>query len=218
MSTLAELRDLVEADLDDAGNAVWTTDEIDRGIQKALREYSQVRPQQVIGTITVAAASREVSITTLTGLTRIVRVWHPYTAASPEDPPEWRRWELWLTTLYILDGDTPAISDVVRVYYNKPQEIEDLESAVATTVPAEDEETVIVGAGAYAATEKARGSVGEAGVSTDTPQHWLKWAEAQTAAFKHQLESIRRRESLKIDKRVPIQDQGWQRDDLRDGI
>ena len=218
MTVLADLRDLVEADLDDAGNAVWTTDEIDRAMTKALREYSQVRPQQVIGTITVAAASREVSITTLTDLTRIVRVWHPYTVASPEDPPEWRQWEMWLTTLYILDGAKPAISDVVRVYYHKPHTIEDLDSGAATTVAAEDEELVVTGAGAYAALEKSRGSVGEAGVSTDTPQHWLTWASGRLQDFKAQLAELRRRETLKIDKRVPIQEAGWQRDDLRDGI
>jgi len=218
MTVLADLRDLVEADLDDSGNAVWTTDEIDRAFTKALREYNLVNPQQIAGTITVAAASREVSITTLTGLTRIVRVWFPYTAASLEDPPQWRQWELWGTTLYILDGDTPAISDVVRVYYHKPQTVDGLDAGAATTLPLVDEEVLVMGAGAYAALEKSRGSVGEARVSTDTPAHWLAWATGRLAEFKDQLQAIRRREALKIDKRVPIQDPGWQRDDLRDGI
>ena len=218
MSTLAQLRDLVEADLDDSGNAVWATAELDRAFTKALREYNLVNPQQIAGTITVAAASREVSITTLTGLTRIVRVWHPYTAAAPEDPPQWRQWELWGTTLYILDGDEPAVSDVVRVYYHKPHTVEDLDSGTTTTVTAIDEEVLVMGAGAYAALEKSRSSVGQAGVSTDTPQHWLTWATDRLAEFKAQLAAIQRREAMKIDKRVPIQEDGWHRDDLRDGI
>lgn len=77
MSTLAQLRDLVELDLDDAGNATWSTDDIDRGIEKALRDYSQVNAQQAVGTVTLAADGREVSISTLTGLTRVVKVWFP---------------------------------------------------------------------------------------------------------------------------------------------
>ncbi len=218
MSDLAALRDLVEADLDDSGNAVWATGEIDRAMTKALHEYSLIRPQQIAGTITLAADGREVSISTLTGLTRIVRVWYPYTSTAPEDPPEWRQWELWGSTLYILDGDVPADTLKVRVYYHKAQEIKDLDGAAATTMPAEDEETVVIGAGAYAALEKSRSSVGEAGVSTDTPAHWLDWATGRLDAFKAQLQEINRRETLKIDKRVPIQEDGWARDNLRDGI
>lgn len=41
---LATMRDNVEADLDDAGNAIWSTDEIDRAITRVLVEYSKVSP------------------------------------------------------------------------------------------------------------------------------------------------------------------------------
>jgi len=218
MSTLSELRELVEQDLDDAGNAVWTAGEIDRAIERALSGYSRARPQEAVGTITLAADGREVSLSTLTGLTRVVRVWYPYTSTAPEDPPEWRQWELWGATLYVLDGGEPASGDVVRVYYQKPQTIEDLNSATETTVPAEHEEVVVGGAGGYAAMEKARGSVGEAGVSTETPEHWLEWATGRLDSFNVQLTEIRRQLLLRVDKRVPIQRPGWDRDSVRDGI
>lgn len=218
MSDLAALRDLVEADLDDSANDTWTTAEIDRAIQRALADYSHVRPQEISATLNVAAATREQSLSTLTGLIRVVRVWHPYTAATPEDPPEWRRFEQWGTTLRIIDGDCPAIADVIRVYYTKPQTIDDLAGATATTVAAEDEEIVVLGAGAYAALEKARSSVVAAGISTDTPKHWLSWGKDRMAQFTEALRKIQTTEALKLDKRVPTDRAGWVRTDTREDI
>ena len=218
MSDLAALRDLVEADLDDSANATWSTAEIDRAIQRALADYSHVRPQQVTGTIELAADGREISLATLTGLSRVVRVWYPYTAADPEDPPQWRRFEHWSTTLYILDGDEPDTGEVVRVYYNKPQTIKDLASATATTVPTEDEEVIVLGAGAYAAISKARSAVGAAGVSTETPEHWLNWGTHRMTDFRLELRAIQARETRKLDKRVPIQHGAWLRSDTREDI
>ena len=218
MSTLSELRDLVEQDLDDAGNAIWSTSDVDRGISRALREYSVVNPQEAVGTITLAADGREISLSSLTGLTGVVRVWYPYTSTDPEDPPEWRRWELWGSTLYILDGDEPASGEVVRVYYHKQHTINGLDSESTTTIPAEDEEVVVVGAGAYAAFQKARSAVATAGVSTETPEHWLRWASERMGEFNEALRRVRRRELLRIDKRVPMFTDGWERDDSREVI
>ena len=218
MSDLAALRDLVELDLDDSSNAVFSTGDVDRAIKRALRDYSVVSPQRAVGSITLAADGREISLSTLTGLTAVVRVWHPYTSSDPEDPPEWRRFEVWGTTLYILDGDEPASGEVVRVYYLKQHTIKDLESATSTTVPGEDEEVVVLGAGAYAAMQQARSAVGAAGVSTETPEHWLRWAADRMNAFWTALDAVRRRELLRIDKRVPMFTAGWERDDSREAI
>ncbi len=56
---LATMRDNVEADLDDAGNAIWSTDEIDRAITRALVEYSRVNPLRAVTTIDVTSETRE---------------------------------------------------------------------------------------------------------------------------------------------------------------
>jgi len=218
MSNLAELRDLVELDLDDSSNAVWSTGDVDRAIARALYEYSQVNPQRAAGTVTLAADGREISISSLTGLTRIVRVWHPYTAADPEDPPEWRRWDLWGTTLRIIDGDEPASGEVVRVFYFKEHTINGLGGASSTTVPAEDERVVVLGAGAYAALQKARSAIGEAGISTDTPKHWLTWALNRLDHFNTALGLVRARELRRVDRRVPLDRDGWERDETREVI
>lgn len=215
MSELLALRTLVQADLDDAAADTWTTAEIDRAIQRALSDYSHVRPQQNTGTLTIATAGREQSLSTLTSLIRVVRVWHPYTAATPEDPPEWRRFEHWGTTLRILDGDEPAVAEVIRVYYTTPQTIHDLAGSTAvTSVAPEDEELIVLGGGAYAALEKARSSVVQAGISTDTPKHWLSWGKDRMAQFTEALRNVNASEALKLDKRT----EGWKRTDTREEI
>ena len=219
LSNLATLRDLVELDLDDSGNAIWATGDIDRAIKRALIDYSHVRPQQVVGTITLSADGREISLSTLTGLIRVVRVWYPYTSTDPEDPPSWVRWELWGGTLYIASGDEPADTLKVRVYYHKVHIIDGLDGESSTTIPGEDEEVVVLGAGAYAALQEGRAAVAAAGVSTETPEHWLRWALTRMDAFKERLDLVRRRELLKVDKRVPMDRDGWDRGaEYRDGV
>lgn len=211
MSVLADLRDLVEEDLNDTGNAIWSTDQIDRAIQRALGDYSRVSPQRAVGTVTLAADGREVSLASLTGLLRVVKVWYPYTVAEPEDPPEWRIWGRWGGTLRIVDGDEPVNGGIVRVYYFKGHTIEDLDAAAATTVPVDDEEVILTGASAYAALQAGRSSVGEAGVSTKTPEQWLQWATARMRDFQGMLEAVRKRETRAVDKRVPLEG-GWERE------
>jgi hypothetical protein len=218
MGTLSELRDLVEQDLDDAGNAVWSTGDIDRAIKRALAEYSRVNPQQAVGTITLQADGREISTSTLTGMTNIVRVWHPYTSTDPEDPPGWRRWEIWGSTLTILGGHEPASGEVVRVYYHKQHTINGLDGESTTTVPAEDEEVLVLGAAAYAAFQKARGAVGEAGVSTETPEHWLNWGQRRWDDFSTALSGVRLRGLRRLDKRAPLHGDGWRDEGKRGGI
>jgi hypothetical protein len=210
VSTLAQLRDLVELDLDDAGNAVWTTDEIDRGIGRALSEYSHVNPAQAVGTIALTEDGREVSLTSLTGLISVVRVWWPYTAGDPEYPPEWVRWQTWAGTLYIVSGSEPQSGDVVRVYYHKEQTVDGLAGEDATSVPSPDEEVILLGAGGYCALAKGRGAVGEVGVSEDTPEHWLRWSTGRLDAFNEALWRVRAREVRRLDKRAPLWREGWE--------
>ena len=53
---LATLRDALETDLDDAGNAIWTTDELDRAIRRALRDYSAAQPRRAETSLTLTSA------------------------------------------------------------------------------------------------------------------------------------------------------------------
>jgi hypothetical protein len=103
-TTLTALRDRVEQMIADVSNAVFSTAAIDEGIREALHRYSKKRPLQAIATLTLSASGREVSVSGITGLLDVSEVWLPYTAASPENPPNSREFEFWLDqmTLYFI--------------------------------------------------------------------------------------------------------------------
>jgi hypothetical protein len=126
-------------------------------IRQALHEYSKVNPLQEVGTVTVSSSGREVSISALTGLLGVSRVWLPYTSGSPEHPPNWRNFEFWKDelVLYFPDGDEPAADEVARVFYTKMQTLQDLDSAASTSFPADDDTILVIGSAGYAATSRS---------------------------------------------------------------
>jgi hypothetical protein len=153
--TLATLRDRVELMLQDSSNARWATADLDEAIQEAVWQYSRQQPNAAIGTITLAAAGREVSLTTLTGLIRVLQVWWDYDSGTPDHPPHFRQFEVWPgSLLYINDPTQPAKDDVVRVWYTKVHTLKDLASAAATTIPADDITYIIIGAAYFAVQQR----------------------------------------------------------------
>ncbi len=184
MTNLATLRDHVESLLKDAGNALWTTGELDDAIRRALHRYSEMRPRELVTTLTLTAAGREVSLAGVSDLLRPLRVWWPYTASEPEYPPAWARWDLHgPVTLFLDVADEPQAGDVVRLFYAALHTIDGLDSATATTVPANDEETIALGAAGYAALARAAYATEAVTLSGETPARWRAWAEARLAEF-----------------------------------
>ncbi|MCC7355486.1 MAG: hypothetical protein IT330_17225 [Anaerolineae bacterium] len=182
MTNLATLRDRTESLLKDAGNSLWTTSELDDAIRRALHRYSEMQPRELVTTLTLAAAGREVSLSGVNGLLRPLRVWWPYTASEPEYPPAWVHWDLHgPATLFLDVADEPQANDVVRLFYTALHTIEGLDSAAATTVPADDEETIILGAAGYAALARAAYATEAVTLSGETPARWHAWAEARLA-------------------------------------
>lgn len=146
----------VQTTLADTGT-VFTDDACEQAILLALRELNTVEHYARIGTITLAANSREISLSSLTQPSRVDRVWLPYTAAAPEDPPEWRAFEQWSDTLlYISDGAEPDAGDVARIFYHTPHTIDDLERAAATTLNDTQVGAIVFGAAAYALDVRVR--------------------------------------------------------------
>lgn len=204
--TLAALRDVVEADLTDASNATWSTDEIDRAIRRALFRYSEVRPQQVIGTLD-AAASREYSLSTLTGLVDVQRVWFPYDSTDPVHPPAFVEFELWddNTVLYLDVDDCPAVGDdPLRVFYTKAHTLNGLDSESSSTYFVEDEEVLVLGATAFAAVQRTRYVVDTVNPSVETPDNWKLWGNARMREFESELERVGRKVSRHFDSRVGV--------------
>ena len=156
-TTLAILRDRVEAALQDTENTIWSTDDIDESIRQALAEFSKVIPARAITALTLSSAGREIDVSGVANLIDVERVWWGYDSTDPEYPPRWRDFECWPgDVLYINDPNEPRATDVIRLWYTYPQTIIGLDSATATTISPEDDTTIVQGAAAIACIMRAR--------------------------------------------------------------
>lgn len=192
-AALAALRDRIELILQDTGNATWATDDLDEALTHALEQYSRRRPNHAIGTITLSADGREISLSTLTGLIRVEKVWCPYDSTDPSHPPNWVHFEVWPgSILYINDPTEPADTEKVRVWYTVEHTIKDLASATATTIPTDDESFILHGAAAFAARFRAIQQSELANVDDKVYERLMDWAKKAMSEF---TEGLRRRYS-----------------------
>lgn len=205
-TTLAALRDRVEQVLADSGNAIWSTDDMDEAIRRALHEYSQVRPQQVIGTLTLVADGRELSTATLTGILDVREIWCDYTAADPEFPPNIRPFEYWPDSqiIYVTGSYEPQSGDVCRVFYTLMQALKDLDAATATTFPDDDESIIAGGAAGYAATSRAVDLAEQVTLDRLTAQQIRAWGMAQLQRFRADLKRVAEAEALRAPATVQV--------------
>ena len=193
-ATLATLRDRVEAILQDSTNLTWSTADIDEAIRQALHRYQQVSPRETITALTLAAAGREVDISSLTGYLEVRRVWWDYDSSDPEHPPNWRDFEVWPgDLLWINDTQEPASGDKVRVWYTLPHTLEDLDSATATTFDLDHESTIATGAAGYAALFRSQEVTETVTADGWAPRNLREWGRLATDRFEAQLAAIARR-------------------------
>jgi hypothetical protein len=157
MSNLAQLRDRIEITLVDAANAIWSAGALDDALTTALDQYNLVNPQEIETSVTLAAAGREISLTTLTDLIRVREVWWPWISTIENWPPNrvrgfrvYRDSGVPMLFMDILEGAQPQSGEKVRIWYDAPQTIDDLNGS-ATTVPIEHESYLVIGAAGYAA-------------------------------------------------------------------
>src|SRR3989304_8773063 len=114
---LSEMRSRLRKDLhdEDAANQRWTDAELDRHIQRAVREFSLSLPLEAKAPLTTTAGSRDLSIATLTDLVAIEAVEHPV----GQYPPSYLRFSVWLSTLTLLVEAAPAAAGSGNAYYTK---------------------------------------------------------------------------------------------------
>jgi len=183
------MRDRVETHLQDSGNARWAAGDIDEAIRTALEYYSRTNPHHAIGNIT-AVAGREQDLSTLTGLIRVEKVWWDYDSETPGYPPNWRQFEVWPgQVLYIDDRTAPSADDVIRVWYTKLHTLNGLDTATATTFPAEDVDVLIQGAAHHAARLRAIEIAEQATVDDEVVERLMKWADQEGDAFRYGVRS-----------------------------
>jgi hypothetical protein len=196
MSDLAALRDRVEQILMDSGNAIWATGDIDEALRQALHEYSKIRPLASVTTVNVTSATHELDISTITDLIGVSRVWCPYTAADPEDPPAWCSFEHWADLDILYFPDELDASTVARIFYDKVQALKDLDSAAATTFPDDDESLIATGAAGYAALSRALDLDEQVTLDRDVPTKAKTWAGQKLQEFRQGLAAVARAEAM----------------------
>lgn len=186
-ATLTSLMARVEQLIADTANVVLSEAALTEGIRQALDIYSKARPGQAVTTLTLSAAGPEIDISGLTNLLNISRVWLPYTAASPENPPLWRNFEHWqdLKILYVQDYN-PAAAEVARIFYTQKQTLDGLDSAIITTFADDDETLIAMGAAGYTVVARAREITEVVALDQQVPlsKQLLDWARFMIGEFK----------------------------------
>jgi hypothetical protein len=129
---LADMRDLVEIDLHDETNEVWSTAEIDRAIQRAIEEFSYAIPVED-SYDKATLASREIDISSLTDRVIIEAVEYP----TDNYPKTYVRFSVWADTLTLQVDAEPDGTYDAKVYYGKIHSLVTADAWEADTVYAE---------------------------------------------------------------------------------
>jgi hypothetical protein len=168
----------------------YRNDDIDEGVDWALGRFNEIAPQEAVTSLTLAAAGREVDISSVTGLLRVTRAWWPYTSTDPEYPPNWVPFEQWGTTLFLKTGSEPDAGDVVRIWYQKLCTINGLASATSTTIPDDAETLIVTGTVGFVAQERVMEKQG-----WRVPRDLAEWADQRLKEFERGLKAYAKRQA-----------------------
>ena len=211
MSTLTELTAQVELELKDTGNARWSDAELTAHIRRAMRAYNRVDPLRLVAVLPTSEGEREYSLAGLSGLMEVTDLWYPWDEDKPTYPPPRPQWSMIGDGVLYLEVEAPPAgdgTDDLRLFYTAPHAIQGLDGASATTLDAQGEELVVLGATAYAAMQLAQSLMGTVTVSGWTPRQFQDWATARVKAFELGLEQVRRRAVMAQESRTAWKDEG----------
>lgn len=190
---LSDMRTRLRKDLhdEDAANYRWTDGELDRHVQRAVRDFSLAAPLEATADLAATPGSRDISVAGLTDLVAIEAVEYPVGAY----PPSYVRYSVWLGTLTLLVDSAPASAADVKVYYTKLHTID----ATSSTVPARFEDIIATGAAGYAAVEWASFSTNRVNVGgQDVWRDYLTWGQDRLAAFQRALAKHGRANAVRV--------------------
>lgn len=199
MTTLSDIRDLVRLDLHDTDSASyrWSDDQLDRHIGNAVGEVNLLAPRQLSSTMATTAGSRELDLSSLSGLIRVERVEFP----AGYYPPCVARFERWGSTLTLLVARDPEGQDA-RLFYTASHTLD----GSGSTLPPEIESLVVMGAAAFAVNERVvfvAEELNNGGPAV--PEQLTAWGRARETAFRQLLrEHTRRRRTHSRRAALPV--------------
>jgi len=181
---LTEMRARVREDLQDtdAQNYRWTDDEVDGAIDRVVLEYSLHAPIEQQDDIATTEGDAELDISSLTGLLGIVSVEFPI----GQSPKYMQRTEYWAGHLYMEDeGD----GNDARVRWLKKHTLD----AGSTTIPAEHEEIIVLGATGYLAMSASAATVDRAFIAGRYgTMSYRAWAKERLDRYDKKLKAVSR--------------------------
>ena len=175
---LTDMRTRVRRDLrdTDSSDERWSDDELNRHIERAVRELSLAAPVEAVASLATTAGSRDLSIAALADRVSIDAVEYPV----GQYPPEHAAFSSWGDTLTLAVDRAPGAGEPVTVYYSKLHTLTD----DASTLPTALGDVVATGAGGYAALEWASFATNRVNAGgADTWRHYHIWAQERLAAF-----------------------------------
>ena len=180
---LAEMRARARQDLEDtdSANYRWVDDEVDGAIQRVVREFSLAYPQMESTDIATIDGSTELDISSLSGLA-IASVEFPI----GEAPPYYQHFQIWGNTIEMEDeGD----GSNARVRWYKEHTL----NATSTTIPAQFEEIIVLGATGYLAASASAYTVDKASIAGKWATiNFLKWGQERLELYQQKLKAISR--------------------------
>ena len=196
--TLAQYEARVSALLMDTANTIWPTATLDECLRLALHEYSDASPLQFETVITLPGDSREIALAadrSRNGLRRLVAL--RFRATTETWPPNrvrgWRLyWDDLQPVLYLETEDDaqPQLNDELRLWYSKIRTIQNLDSASITTVQAEHESWLVLGAAGHAAFARATDLAETVGVSAVSTPNLAALGSRWLKEFRRDLDSL----------------------------
>jgi len=196
---LTDMRARMRKDIhdEDSQNYRWTDSELNRHIDRAVRELSLSCPLEVKTTLATAAGSRDLSLSSLTNLVEIEAVEYP----ADYYPPSYVRFSMWSDTLTLLTDRTPGDGEDVHVYYGKLHTLD----ADGSTVPARLEDLIALGAAAYAAIEWSSFATNRVNLGgAEAWRHYLTWGQDRLAAFMRGLAKHSKKNTVRVRRLYPV--------------
>jgi len=189
---LSEMRAIVRRDLhdEDDSNYRWADDELDRHIAHAVKDFSEAIPREQKVTQPTTSGSREIDISTISDRVMVQAMEYP----ANKFPPVYQRFALWADTVTLLGAEVPDGSDAY-IYYGKLHTLD----ATTSTIPAQYEDLITVGACGYAAVEWTVYAINRVNVGgTGTPEELRKWGREKLNYFRKELRRLGRTNRVRI--------------------
>ena len=185
---LVEMRARVRQDLmdEDALAYLWTNDQVDGAIQRAVLEYSHHAAAEKISDLPTTLDSRELDISTLTGLLFLDSIEFPIGYARPH----LQRFTFYSGRAFMHDeGDgTDA-----RVKWRQKHTL----AAGSTTIPAHHDEVIVLGATAHLAMSMSASIVDKATISGPRGTvNYLQWGHQRMVLYQQQLRTLAPRRTV----------------------